>query len=111
MDAILWSFGAALFGGIFQEVLHWWYLRTRLTTRRYAARLKNKGYWIITSIVVLMSAIGVAWFYGSRLEHLEVAILGAAFPEIFRKLVTAAKQQNVTLGSGEHENAIDLYFS
>lgn len=111
MESILWSFAAALFGGIFQEVLHWWYLRTRLTTRHYKARLKSKGYWIITSIVVIMSAIGVAWFYGSRLEHLEVAILGAAFPEIFRKLVTAAKQQNVTLGADNNVSAIDLYFS
>lgn len=111
VERILASFLPALFGAVLQEVLHWYYLRNKLDSRKYKVLLKRTNYWLITSLMVLLSAIGTAWFYGTRLEQLEIAVLGAAFPDIFRKLITSAKQGEVTLGEDVEESTADLYFS
>lgn len=105
------SLVATLFGAVFQELLHWYQLRNNLDSQKYKTLLRRKNYWLITGSMILASAFGTAWFYGSKLQPLELAVLSAAFPTVFRKFVTSVKQRDVKLGEEDKSSTAELYFS
>ena len=105
------SYIATLFGAVFQELLHWYYLRNKLDSPKYKSLMKRKNYWLITVLVIVASAFGTAYFYGSTLGKLELAVISAAFPTLFRKFVTSVKQSDVKLGEQDETSTADLYFS
>lgn len=90
------GFIAALFGAGFQELIYWRSLSRTLAHKTFKAMYKRKDYWIITVVTILASAVGVMlWAHettGYRLK--DYAIMGAAFPALFKVGVHSFKRDN-----------------
>lgn len=95
------TFGAALVGGLLQETLHWYSLKKTLDADVHKKILRSAPYWIITVLMIGLSAVGTLIWYGdfpARPPLREYMLVGAAFPTIFRKLVAAAANADAPLG-------------
>jgi hypothetical protein len=102
MSELIFPFGAALFGAAFQELIYWYDLRDRLTTRKYQLLLTSPTYWIISMLMMFGSAAGCILWKWPDLSHytpFDWVIFGAAFPLIFKGVVRGvgitAKRQHL----------------
>lgn len=81
------------FGALIPEVLRW--------VACFRANRPPKGYeWVASILMVLLSAVGVAWLFDTNgLSSLQLAIFGAAFPQTFSSAVAAfSKPDRTTRG-------------
>lgn len=96
---------AVLLGSIFQEILHWYGLRSKLHLKTNQALLKSKAYWLLTLAMFSFSVFGVYfWFDGDVSEQSlrDMFIFGAAFPLIFKSAIKSVSQgKSVTLGDAD----------
>ena len=102
---------AVAIGSIFQEVLHWYGLRTRLHLKSTQRLLRSPLYWLMTVLMMGLSIFGVFfWFDGQPGEQSlrDMFVFGAAFPMIFKSVVKSmTSREPVNLGgvaSGTAEN-------
>jgi uncharacterized membrane-anchored protein len=93
-------FLAALLGGILQELVHWYERRGDLSTKEASRLLRSKGYWIVTSLMILGSAFGtIAWLEKEVAYNRTYLLMGAAFPLLLKKAVSAfASNTSTKLG-------------
>lgn len=88
------------FGAFVQEFFHWYDLRKKLHLKEYQKLLKSKSYWIIVILTIIISALGVYILYKEKIADspdLQM-ILGAAFPLLFKKLVSGVSTTEQQLG-------------
>ncbi|WP_299047890.1 hypothetical protein [uncultured Tateyamaria sp.] len=94
---------AVCLGSVFQEVLHWYNLRTRLHLKGTQRLLRSPLYWAMTAVMMIVSVLGVYfWFDGQPDDHSlrDMFVFGAAFPLIFKSLVKSLSSgQSVELGA------------
>lgn len=78
-------------GGALQEVLHRADLLRRLPTKREKALLRAKSYWVLAVLVAAAGgAFAVAWASaGAPTNLFQPLLIGAAFPSLFKKVVSA----------------------
>lgn len=98
----------ASFGAFCQEVIHWFELRTKLTTKKVRALVGSKWYWIITVLTICISGLGVfLLFYDQIPDKRNIQFLmGASFPLIFKKLV---QTQRFTQQLGDGTSFSDIF--
>jgi hypothetical protein len=111
MYAHLIPFGSALLGALFQEFLKI-YSVYESGSADDIGRMKRLGYIIITTIVIVGSAVGsVVWNLGNTVGARDYLVLGAAFPLIFKAAVNAAvrQQERTELGSPSFGDLLRLY--
>jgi len=101
---------APFVGAIALEVVSWYLLRTRLDKPQYQKLLKSVGYWVITVLMVLVGALGALFLFWGRLEVWQLFIAGAAFPTLFKKLVSAFITDQTKLGASEAPSPLRDYF-
>jgi hypothetical protein len=116
MTAFYMPLLSAFVGAILQELSHWYQLRSRLADATYATLLRSKGYWIITAAMIIMSPVGVVFWFGDDISQYKLRdffLFGAAFPMIFRSGVATISNAggNVDLGNDDDEvSPIKTYF-
>ena len=96
------------FGAVAQEFLHWYNLRTQLSSSRYSKTLRSPRYWVMVAGMVLVSGVFTwAWYHGDGATHLyrEYLLTGAAFPLILKK-AAAALAANTTVQLGDDDGSI-----
>ncbi len=99
MDTTTFILIAAL-GSAVQEVIHLYDLRNTLHLDT-SAFLSSWKYWAITLAMVLVSGVGTWILYGENLNIKSVIfILGAAFPLLFKKLVSGATTKGPSVMGG-----------
>jgi hypothetical protein len=88
-----------IFGASCVELLSWHNIKRNLSQKKYEKLIKSPGYWIITIITVIFSAIGVCIIY-YRLDRTpwEFAIAGAAFPTLFDKAMKVLASRTDVMG-------------
>lgn len=87
----------ASFGSIVQEVIHLYDLRNTLHLPDTSPIVTSWKYWVVTLLMVIVSGIGTWILYGENLSIKSVIfILGAAFPLLFKKLVSSATSKKET---------------
>lgn len=93
------------FGALSQEFLHWYNLRTQLSSTRYIKTLRSPGYWVMVAGMLLVSGVFTwTWYHGDGVTHLprEYLLTGAAFPLILKKAAAAlAAKSKVQLGDDD----------
>lgn len=98
---------AVWLGSAFQEVLHWYGLRSKLHLKSMKAKLLSWPYWLMTILMMTFSVVGVYfWFDGQTASQSlrDMFIFGAAFPLIFKSVVKSVSQdQSAKLGAGSSE--------
>jgi hypothetical protein len=110
----MWTFfGAALVGAAAQELLHWYDLRGKLGFKRLQALCRSSEYWIITTLMILMSPLCCWLLLGEQSTSKQTAFLaGAAFPLLFKKGVSAfAQKDQTTLGDSSVRDYFLLFGS
>jgi hypothetical protein len=86
-------------GAAFQELLHWYELREHLDDEKYRKLLRSTSYWAVTLLMTTSSGAGTAMFYGDSITMPSaLALLGAGFPLLFKRLVSATVDQRAKLG-------------
>ena len=105
---------APFLGSAALEVLHWFDLREKLDLQRHRKLLRSPGYWIITVLTGMVGGlVTLVLFNGQGAAKLLLA--GAAFPVLFRKLVTTlASRKHAMLGDDvlpERGSALRDYFT
>lgn len=86
-------------GAAFQELLHWYELREHLKEDAYRTLLQSTSYWVVTTLMILGSGVGTAGFYATAVTAPSaLALLGAGFPLLFKRLVTTTVDQRAKLG-------------
>ncbi len=100
------------FGALFQELLYWYNLRSKLAQEKYIKLLSSKEYWIITSLMIIFSGIGAwIWFYGTNEKLLRnYFIVGAGLPLLLKKSIEAMGNSQLTKLGKTNENVIKDYF-
>ena len=90
----------ALLGATFQELLYWYGLRAKLSSKKYELIIKSKHYWAITVLFVTLSPLIVTIFMIDRnISSLSVAIaLGGSSPLLFKHFIKGVR---IFLGEGE----------
>jgi hypothetical protein len=96
---------APFIGALLMEVLHWYQLRNRLSSRRVTKAARNPAYWVVTIAMIVLGSVGTLIVFGESLQSAgQLLIAGAAFPTIFKKLVSAfADKQELMLGANQPE--------
>lgn len=97
---------AAFTGAVAQELMWWYDVRHELNEKKYTDLIHSKGYWIIVSLIVLVSTIGPFLLHSRELDNysaLDFMILGAAFPLIFKQISGGAARhvRKTKLGSDD----------
>jgi hypothetical protein len=96
METTLHIAGFALFGIVLQEAVHWYDLRERLHEPDVRQTLRSPAYWVIVSVMALITLIGVAGLFRTPLRPTwEYVLLGAAFPALAKRWIT-------TFGNAAH---------
>lgn len=101
----------AFFGALTQEVAHWYELRSKFSEKRTKALFSSYEYWLITLGMMIISPIG-CWllFADQEISKQLQFIVGAAFPLIFKKAVTAiSSKDQITLGDSNVRDYFLLY--
>src|SRR5262245_33102870 len=94
IETHLVPFGSALLGALFQEFLKVYSVWTSGPADDVTL-MKRPGYIILTSVVLLCSAVGsVLWNIGNTIGPRDYLVMGAAFPLIFKAAVNAAVRQH-----------------
>ena len=105
------AFYIAAFGASLQELLHWYELREKLSAQKYKRLLRSKGYWILVGLMIVASGIAIAIYAQKKdKEPIDLMLLGAAVPVLFKKGVSAAQSRKVVLGE-EDEGTLRVYLS
>jgi len=107
---------APFVGAALLEVVQWYRLREKLDNERYRRLLRSPGYWVITVLTGVLGAIAALIYFATRseLSPAELLVAGAAFPTLFKKLVAAFVDKEVTtLGdlSEKRKSTISTYLS
>jgi hypothetical protein len=90
----------AAFGAFLQELFYWYDARTKLFQAKYKAILASPGYWLFAAAMIFASGVGTwIWFDPDPQKPRTYLLMGAAFPVIFKKLVTAFISKNTKLGA------------
>lgn len=114
MSGWLAGFLTALLGGSLQELVHWYERRGSLRHVQFTRLRNSTGYWIITALMIVGSALGsVVWFAGEDVSLRGYLLAGAAFPLLLKKAVSAfISNAPSTLGNKDREEVptIELYF-
>lgn len=99
------------FGAAAQEFVHWYNLRTQLSSSRYRKTLRSPSYWVMVVGMILVSGVFTwAWYRGDGINHLyrEYLLTGAAFPLILKKAAAAlAANTPVKLGDDDSSTLTD----
>jgi ABC-type molybdate transport system permease subunit len=86
----------AALGAVAQELVYWYDLRTKLAAAKYRALMNSAGYWVITVTMIIVAALCTAvWFAGEQQTLRTYLIMGAAFPLVLKKAVSAFLAKNV----------------
>ena len=109
MDSHSAQIVAAAFGAFAFEIVQWYDLRTKLPVKRYQNLIRSKGYWIITGLMIIVGSAGAVILFLDRLAASEMMVAGAAFPTLFKKLVSAFKPTGVRLGEAEKPSKLDYF--
>jgi len=109
MDSHCAKIVAAAFGAFAFEVVQWYDLRAKLSAKKYQKLIRSKGYWIITVLMMIVGSGGAAILFLDRLAAPEMMVAGAAFPTLFKKLVSAFKPTGVRLGEAEKPSILDYF--
>lgn len=96
------------FGAFCQEIMYLIELRKKLQDDRLKDLLSSNSFWLILVLVISISGFGTWVLYGGKeLSNDLIFLLGAAFPVIFKKLVTSFGQLDTpNLGA----NVVKNYF-
>lgn len=97
------------FGAFTQEFIHWYELRGKLHLNKYKTMIKSPLYWIITICMILISGIGCYLLFETKIYNYKDLqfILGAAFPLIFKKMVSSISNNYETkLGDEKNYNQV-----
>ncbi|RWA68842.1 hypothetical protein [Mesorhizobium sp.] len=92
-----------LFGAALQELSHWYQLRTKLQTSEYNELIKSNIYWLVTTLMVVVTPVGVlVWFSDSisNFKPRDFLLFGASFPLVFKSAVAAAAASQSTMKLG-----------
>ena len=86
----------AAFGALVQEFLYWWDLRKGLSAKKYKSTLQSKLYWALIVGMIFVSAIGTYILcYEDGIQSMQIPlILGASFPALFKKAVSATSSHD-----------------
>jgi hypothetical protein len=101
------------FGAICIEGIHWFELRNKLDDPSTRTLLTSKYYWFITVLMIFISGVGTyLLFYEPNVKNSIPFVLGASFPLIFKKAVTALQSRDLGTTSGKvtFEKAVKAYF-
>lgn len=94
-------------GSIFQEVLHWYGLRTRFHLKTTQRLLRSPLYWAMTALMMGLSVFGVYfWFDGQPGDQSlrDMFVFGAAFPMIFKSVVKSMTSHDAVKLGGPGQN-------
>lgn len=110
MDDDLSFLLVAAFGAFTQEVLYWFDLKDKFHTKRFQGILRSRQVWLITLLMIFVSSLGTWILYGERSIPRDLQfILGAAFPLIFKKLVSAVgRKDEPNLGASSIKDYFEL---
>jgi len=101
-------------GAFCQEILHWYNLRNKILDVEVQQLAKSKWYWIITIVVIITSGFGTYFlFFNDISDKFSVQfILGAAFPNLFKKIVETRTNEGHHLGDSKvsFSEVAKLYF-
>jgi hypothetical protein len=106
----------ALFGACVQELGHWYEVRGRVSSVTYLKLMASKAYWVITSAMIICSAVGPVLWKANELANytpFDFVIFGAAFPVLFKKAVAGiAENRPRRLGAtrGDQPSLLWTYF-
>ena len=111
MDPNFYFILTAAFGAFAQEVIYWYDLRKKIGNKRLEKLRKSTSYWVVTALMIVVSAIGAWLLYGdSEIPRNLQFLMGAAFPLIFKKLVDAVSDVDQTnLGYSPLKDYFQLY--
>lgn len=105
---------SASFGALCQEVLHWYNLRNKLEKADMHALEMSKWYWIVISATIFVSGLGTYFLFFQQAPKSQAIqfILGAAFPNIFKKLVERESNNDHFLGNEQLRlsDTLKMYF-
>jgi hypothetical protein len=96
-------FFIAALGSLFQEFLHHVDLQRSLRPDRYRKLVRSVVYYALAGLMIVLSAAVVSVAYSDQPNHLtnvEVLILGAAAPALFKDAVSAATKRKAHAGVG-----------
>jgi hypothetical protein len=108
------AIGTACFGACLQELMHWHEAKTKLSESKYKKLLHSASYWIICTLMVLGSGFGTwVWYYPESQSLRTYLLFGAAFPLLFKKLVSLFVSKETKLGVQKEAGSSSLrdYFS
>lgn len=106
------DYAAPFLGAITLEIVHWYGLRGKLTLARYKRLLKSTGYWVITAAMTLVGGLGSLILADGKLDAGRLLVLGAAFPTLFKELVSTAQAgADPKLGDDDTSSVLRDYFS
>jgi hypothetical protein len=108
------AIGTACFGACLQELVYWYDAKTKLSQKKYQKLLHSVSYWIICVFMILGSGYGTwLWFYPESQSLRTYLLFGAAFPVLFKKLVSAFVSRETKLGlqKEDESSALRNYFS
>ena len=94
MDAI--DYAAPFIGSLVLETIYWYHLRERLQAAKYRRMLKSVAYWVTTVLMVVVGGISTLILADGKLPAPSLLVLGAAFPSLFKQLVSAALSRDPT---------------
>jgi len=106
--------GTACFGGCLQELVHWYDAKTQLSSAKYDKLLRSARYWIVCGLMIIASGIGTwVWYYPESQTLRTYLLCGAAFPIVFKKLVSVFISRERKLGVRTDSESAPLrdYFS
>jgi len=88
-------------GATLQELIYWYDSRSKLETDEYQRMMHSLSYWVITFLMIVLSAIGCCiWYSGQAASGRDYLITGAGFPLLLKKAVSAlTSNQNLKLGT------------
>ncbi len=108
------AIGTACFGACLQELVHWYDAKTKLSEKKYQKLLHSATYWIICILMIIGSGFGTwVWFYPESQSLRTYLLFGAAFPLLFKKLVSLFVSRETKLGfqKDDESSSIRNYFS
>ncbi len=106
------DYTAPFIGAIVIQVVHWYQLREKLELTRYKRQLRSLSYWVISTLMVVGGGYASLILADGKLDAPQLLLIGAAFPTLFTKLVSAGQQvgKETNLGA-EKGSLLRDYFS
>ncbi|MEM6931979.1 MAG: hypothetical protein AAF526_00150 [Pseudomonadota bacterium] len=84
-------------GAIAQELVHWYDLRKKLSTKRVSSLLRSKEYWLITALMISLTPVCCWILFGDESINKQLQFLsGAGFPLILKKAISALSESDKT---------------